>query len=357
MYSEELNKLIEASLVDGVITEKERAVIHKRAQLEGVDPDEVDMILDAELQKLSQNTKPSKQGVIKKCPSCGAVYEAGSVKCPQCGFVFVGVEANSSARQLFNKLEQIDLYYRDKEESGIFSQMLGKKMTIQKIDDEKASLIQGFPIPTSKDDLLEFIPSLESKWHHTAIGDTKGHEKMAYRSKYKECIQKAHILFGNDPVFSEFFRQYEKNKYSIDNLGPIQRLLIIFVFLLTFMVGCGGVMSHCSNKERSKEEQLVDNQFTELVKMIDDLDTPNPENYSDCKRRILSLVWKEENVSYSTKEYQKQNKSQFEEKKWAYIRVLNSVYRQKNKEDDPDLSQYLNQKWIENETDVEKAVE
>lgn len=116
-------------------------------------------------------------------------------------------------------------------------------------------------------------------------------------------------------------------------------------------------MSHCSNKERSKEEQLVDNQFTELVKMIDDLDTPNSENYSDCKRRILSLVWKEENVSYSTKEYQKRIKNQFEEKKWAYISVLNSVYRQKNKEDDPDLSQYLNQKGIENETDVEKAVE
>ena len=45
MLSEELNKLIEAALIDGIITEKERSVIKKRAIAEGVDPDEIDILL------------------------------------------------------------------------------------------------------------------------------------------------------------------------------------------------------------------------------------------------------------------------------------------------------------------------
>ena len=62
MFSEELNKLIEAALVDGVITDQERAVIRKRALLEGVDPDEMDIFLDAEIhkRKLSKRNLPLK---------------------------------------------------------------------------------------------------------------------------------------------------------------------------------------------------------------------------------------------------------------------------------------------------------
>ena len=51
MFSEELNKLIEAAFVDGVLTDKEKAIIMKHAIAEGVDPDEMEMILDAEVQK------------------------------------------------------------------------------------------------------------------------------------------------------------------------------------------------------------------------------------------------------------------------------------------------------------------
>lgn len=65
MFSEYLNKLIEAALIDGVITDQERAVIRKRALSEGLDPDEVDIFLDAEIQKRkrSKRTLPLIGGV------------------------------------------------------------------------------------------------------------------------------------------------------------------------------------------------------------------------------------------------------------------------------------------------------
>lgn len=343
MFSEELQKLIEASLVDGVITDLERAVIRKRALLEGVDPDEVDLILDSEIQKIRKSTQPSKQGVVKKCPNCGAAYEAGSVRCPQCGYVFVGVEANSSAKQLFSMLEKIDLDYRDRKDSGILTSALGRKTTIQKIDDEKANTIKGFPVPTSKDDLLEFIPSMETKWHHTSFGQTMGNEKMAYRSKYNECIQKAHVLFGNDPDFSEYFKKYEKNKYSVDNLGLWQRLWGILIILLMLMIIGGVLGSQCSGNKADEQKLLLDKQYTEMVTMIDNLETPTSENYIDCKRKILSVVWKEHDTSrYDVQEYQEKLKAQFEEKKKGYILILNTIYKKNNKEDDPDLNNYVN---------------
>ena len=83
MFSEDLQKLIEASLVDGVITDQERAVIRKRALLEGVDPDEVDLMLDAEVQKLRQKQQEA-VAKVKKCPACGEIIPAMSVKCPTC---------------------------------------------------------------------------------------------------------------------------------------------------------------------------------------------------------------------------------------------------------------------------------
>lgn len=59
MYSKELEKLINAVLADGSITEKERAIIHKRAEREGVDLDEIDLYLDGKLNSQQKSFKSS----------------------------------------------------------------------------------------------------------------------------------------------------------------------------------------------------------------------------------------------------------------------------------------------------------
>jgi tetratricopeptide (TPR) repeat protein len=62
MYSEKLEQLIAAALADGVLTEKEKQILFKRAQAEGVDLDEFEMVLSArvlEAEKSSQSQQPS----------------------------------------------------------------------------------------------------------------------------------------------------------------------------------------------------------------------------------------------------------------------------------------------------------
>lgn len=49
MYSKELEELISSVLADGVITAKEREVLHRRAEAEGFDPDELDVMIDGRL--------------------------------------------------------------------------------------------------------------------------------------------------------------------------------------------------------------------------------------------------------------------------------------------------------------------
>lgn len=53
---EEIEALIQQYLTDGVLTDKERQVILRKAEGVGLDRDEIDLYLDAEVQKIDQQT-------------------------------------------------------------------------------------------------------------------------------------------------------------------------------------------------------------------------------------------------------------------------------------------------------------
>lgn len=67
MYSKELEELIEAVLADGTITEKERDVIHKRAEREGVSLDEIDVYLDGKIFKKNNKSQSVSDSSVFIC--------------------------------------------------------------------------------------------------------------------------------------------------------------------------------------------------------------------------------------------------------------------------------------------------
>lgn len=79
----ELEKLVELSLADGYISEKERNVLRKKAEKLGYDADEIDVILDGKLFINSNKNKPK----IRKCVSCGEVLTGISKACPACDYI------------------------------------------------------------------------------------------------------------------------------------------------------------------------------------------------------------------------------------------------------------------------------
>ena len=217
MFSKELEEVIEAALADGVLTDKERAVLHKRAQAEGVDPDELDVVIDGRLAKMKRQEdwlRPAppkeatnqKYGNVLKCPSCGAQVVGGSALCPECGYAFSNVGANSSYEKLSAKLEAIEVAYRDKVSFSIPIYGASKKVK------EQANIIRMFPVPNTRADLLEFLTSMSAQISSMKqVQSTQVYEGLmmskAYEAKYKECVNKARISFANDPDFAPYLKK------------------------------------------------------------------------------------------------------------------------------------------------------
>ena len=195
MYSKELEELIDIVLADGVITDKELNVLYKRAGEEGVNIDELEVYLEGRLHKMNkqqpvgvQSVPPQypkkesiKYGKLNRCPSCNAIVIAGHASCAECGYDFRGLEANSSAKEL--------------------AQQLAKKREASHHD-----IIINFPVPSTKDDLIEFIFSMRAKaFGFNIMAD-------AYRKKYYECADKAEFYFNNDPRFAPIISQAKRDK-------------------------------------------------------------------------------------------------------------------------------------------------
>ena len=105
LIPEDLQALIDQYLTDGVLTDKERAVILKKAEGMGLDRDEIDLYLDAEVQKIDQATDAAaRKQKGKQCPYCGGSIPQLTDKCPHCG-ENITAEASSELQEIFNNLE------------------------------------------------------------------------------------------------------------------------------------------------------------------------------------------------------------------------------------------------------------
>lgn len=234
MYSEQLEAIIDAALADGVLTDKEREVLHKRAAQEGVDADELDVVIDGRLAKIKkeedwlrpvppvQPLMSNKMGNVMKCPSCGAAYEPGTVKCPECGHYFQNISANNSAKELADGIQKI----MSEGGMGIFS----RDKTLTKC----VQFIKDFPIPNTKDDMLEFLITLDAKRKTKDVGlNFQGY----YGDKYKEVVKKAQFLFPDDKQIQSAIDS--TNKFSWENITYVQWCIIgLVIFFLICFVGC-----------------------------------------------------------------------------------------------------------------------
>lgn len=243
MYSERLEGFIEAIIADGEISDKERQILHRIASEEGVDIDEIDILVDGRLAKmLRENSQranaqaqeqarlqaeaearaqamrqasmsrpqSSKYGQVNKCPNCGAVVEVGSPQCKECGHYFTGVEAVSSVQRFAEMINRIEAESASKS-GGLGSVLsgIGSFWGYDSRSQRLCSAIETYPIPTSKEDLLEFLVYLKPKSKGLTPASTMGDKKIAdaYKSKYKECVRKAKAYFKDDPQLMELIKE------------------------------------------------------------------------------------------------------------------------------------------------------
>ena len=106
LIPEELDQLIQEYLTDGVLTDKERAVILRKAEGMGLDHDEIDLYLDAQVQKIDQATDAAaRRQKGKTCPYCGGSVLQLTEKCPHCG-ENITAQASEELQEIFENLEE-----------------------------------------------------------------------------------------------------------------------------------------------------------------------------------------------------------------------------------------------------------
>lgn len=225
MYDEKIEALIKAALADGVLTEKEKQVLFKRAQEAGIDLDEFEMVLDARLVELQKEEKEkaeksapksTKYGDVRKCPVCGGLVPALAISCAECGYEFSGVGASSSAQELSKKIAEIKeaASKRKTRTRSINDAFLGNNIDLD-ADEQINSLVKSFPIPNSKNDLFDLILFLKNQ--------------ELYEQKYKECINRAKLLYPKDAMFSQLIDQDKRDKKK-----KIIKKIVIAVIVICF---------------------------------------------------------------------------------------------------------------------------
>lgn len=211
IYGNYMEHLIDMALADGELTEKEKQVLFKKAEANGIDLDEFEMVLDARLyekQKAMQVPQPisvggsspnsNKLGDVRKCPACGAILESFITRCPDCGHEINGAGTVSSFNALISKLEEFD---RNDNSIQIISMFTGGELKrIQK----KQQIITNFPIPTAREDLLEFlsmgVPLAQKRGNVFTRNEHYEHNQLApaWKSKLEQVLMKARISMKDD---------------------------------------------------------------------------------------------------------------------------------------------------------------
>lgn len=260
MYSKELEELIDSVLADGVITDQERTVLRKRALACGEDPDEVMIVVDGRLAKMKKSASPAipateKRGNIVKCPNCGAPIEAGAVKCKECGYVFTNVKANNTAKEFAIMLEQrIQKVRYD-----------GDKTNINKVNE----FIKNYPLPTGKEDLLEFIASLDARRR------SKSNYQEAYNAKYQECVTKAKTLFAGDSDVTSLLAQTEKGYRAHTFIASViqhKKIIFIAIVVVLLLKGCIYALDADTTGWDKVSDAIKEQNTTEVINLIGEID-------------------------------------------------------------------------------------
>ena len=210
-----LDNLINLALADGEVTEKERAIILRKAESLGEDKDEIEMILEGKIslmkkEQLALNSQTpiptgNKEGIVVKCPSCGDIVPSFTINCKACGHEFRGVTSKSVIVQLQIKLKEIEDYeWKNNQYNGLNGNHKIDALVVNSIADKQKPIIEGFFVPNTKEDILEFlslalpIGSQQFSWLDKSSQPGNVKLSKAYKAKAQQCIMKARIAFAND---------------------------------------------------------------------------------------------------------------------------------------------------------------
>ena len=169
--------------------------------------------------------KQSFAGEIVKCPSCGEILSAFEGICPSCGFELRNIKSSKAVSEFAYEL---------------------KKSTS---NSEKANIIRNFPVPHTREDILEFLILASSNIEEDIQNDIS----EAWKSKMDQTYQKATVVINDEKELEHITELYKtaeeklkkkKSRETVKSVGnAISQLLpvlpntfLVFGWLISIFV-------------------------------------------------------------------------------------------------------------------------
>ena len=133
-------------------------------------------------------------GEIHKCPNCGESIASFVSVCPSCGNELRGMSVSQSIKEFSEKLEKTNNI------------------------DQQVLLIKSYPIPNTKEDILEFMILTSTN----ISSDIPKNSLEAWKAKFEQCYRKAELSFGNSNEFERIESIYEQTSKKMNKAEFVQ---------------------------------------------------------------------------------------------------------------------------------------
>jgi hypothetical protein len=221
----ELEKIVDSVIANGELTDRSRELLMKKAEQFSVDLLDFELELESKIAKKKSSTNgplpiytssnlSNKEGVMKKCPACGASVESFNTKCSECGHEFRG--SGKTVQDLVNELNTLSYPVK----KGLLD--LSYNNNVYAVGQKRAEIIANFPINNYKEDILEFLGMVLQ--HTKSSGGMQGflgslqanldagksQEISAWKQKAQQVIMKARMSMKDDKKTLEEIENYGK---------------------------------------------------------------------------------------------------------------------------------------------------
>lgn len=287
MYDEKLETLITAALADGVLTDKEKQILFKKAEAMGIDLDEFELVLDGRLAKCKKEMEAQASQEAEPAQNEGAIPQELDNLINE--YLSDGIISDKERKVLLNKaqalglnVDEVDLYIdaqqqkADQSVAAAINKRRGKTCpycgeSIPELTD-KCPYCGKNITPEASEELEDLIDDLQQYLERYIKRPTDGR-----KAEIESYIRKAKMYYGNNPKVQCLVEETEESiKETIAKRKKFNRNTFIgfaCAMLFSFMCMIPAFISENSEEAKAQQQELnvADEQIEKLGDQVVEL--------------------------------------------------------------------------------------
>lgn len=261
----EIEKLIDFALSDGILSDKEKNLLYKKADELGVDKDEFEMVLEGKLHQVERQKKQ-----ISKCPQCGEPIYGLTKVCSACGFILniknLKDDELGNLDDAIHKIQRLIVQVKSVPNLTFFERLksIGIIVILLGIFSNIILMIQEGSFIKA---IFIFLLSIGGFWVFKRFSSNKNSsfEKLVAESEMQKNLIMTY--YGENKKVSSYVNDLEteilkiknerKLKIRKTNIGCLSLIVLIFLFYL-ILVGVIFKFAFNSNQDKEYDNSKID---------------------------------------------------------------------------------------------------